>query len=158
MKCPLCHYVIISDIQAQVAIDIPEGTIIVHEYLCAKLIRREMERKSILEVLKKLSAACLILFSLSLYAEEIREEKEWVWGCQIRGRTLAGDCAMRRFTKIGEADNEVDTDEPQVLGFEPGNVPVSKGGKPIFTRLLEKRFLRPSETKMVNGARCTCGR
>lgn len=104
----------------------------------------------------------LIAFGVTLFvagqlmAEEVRDEKEWVWGCQIRGRAVSGDCVMRRFTKVGEANNDVDTDEPQILGFEPGNVPVSRDGQPIFTRLLEVKFLPPGHTKLIGGAKCTC--
>lgn len=99
----------------------------------------------------------VILFvGAQLIAEEVYDPKEWVWGCQIKGRTLDGNCVMTRFTKVGDADNDVDTDEPQVLGFQPGNVPVNKDGKPIFTRLLEVKFLRPGTVKLVSGAKCMC--
>lgn len=100
----------------------------------------------------------LLVGATFVHAEEVYPEKEWVWGCQIRGRTLSGDCVVRKFTKVGDADNDVDTDEEQVLGFEPGNVPVSRSGEPIWTRLKADRFLMPGHTKLVSGAKCSCGR
>ena len=104
-----------------------------------------------------LIAVGIVLFTgAQLFAEEIKDEKEWEWGCQIRGRSLAGECVMRKFTKVGEADNDVDTDEPQVLGFEPGNVPISKDGKPIFSRLKEYLFLKRGEVKLHSASKCQC--
>lgn len=88
-------------------------------------------------------------------AEEIYPEKEWVWGCQIKGRTLEGECVVRLFTKVGEADSDVDTGEPRILGFEPGNVPIVNG-KPVWTRLPDKLFLKKGEIKMMFGAKCGC--
>lgn len=99
----------------------------------------------------------LLVGATYVHAEEVYDQKEWVWGCQIRGRALNGDCVVRKFTKVGNADNDVDTDEEQVLGFEPGNVPISRDGKPIFTRMKTNLFLSPKQTKIVLGAKCSCG-
>ena len=110
---------------------------------------------------------CLFLWLIVLFvliiafadigkAEEIYPQKEWVWGCQIKGRSLEGGCVLRLFTKVGEADNDVDTDEPQILGFEPGNVEVNRKGQPIWMRIPARLFLRKGETKMMFASRCGC--
>lgn len=83
-------------------------------------------------------------------------QKDWIWGCRIRGRTLEGNCLLTRFTKIGDADNNLDTDEPQILGFTPGNVKISRDGHIIPERIPEKLFLKPKEMKILGGAKCSC--
>lgn len=102
-----------------------------------------------------ISMLCAATF---VHAEEVYDQKEWVWGCQIKGRTLDGGCVLRKFTKVGETENDVDTDEERTLGFEPGNVPVTRDGKPVFTRIKSVLFLKPGETKLVSAAKCACGR
>lgn len=91
-------------------------------------------------------------------AEEVYPEKEWVWGCQIRGRTLSGDCVVRRFTKVGETENDVDTDEERTLGFEPGNLPIARDGQPIFSRIRASLFMTPGSVRLVSAAKCVCGK
>lgn len=99
-----------------------------------------------------------LAFSSIGKAEEIHPEKEWVWGCQIKGRSLEGGCVLYRFTKVGEVENDVDTDEPRVIGFEPGNVYVDSQGRPVWMRIPAKSFLQPGEVKLVSGAKCVCAR
>jgi hypothetical protein len=90
-------------------------------------------------------------------ADNVYPENEWVWGCQIRGRSLNGACITRQFTKVGEADNDVDTDDPRVLGFEPGNVPLNRDGKPVWSRLNLSLFMKPGEVRIKNASTCKCG-
>lgn len=100
--------------------------------------------------------ALLFCFAAAAVAEEIYPEKEWVWGCQIKGRTMDGQCRMQRFTKVGETENDVDTDEPRVVGFVPGNVPISKSGKPIWSRIPASSFMNPGTVRLTNGTKCAC--
>ena len=105
-----------------------------------------------------LIAISVLLLTTQLMAEEVYPEKEWVWGCQIRGRSLSGDCAVRRFTKVGETENDVDTDEERVLGFEPGNVPITDDGEPVYSRIKAAFWLKPGEVRIWSAATCQCAR
>ena len=160
MKCAYCHNIIITDLQAQTLVELPEGDVPVHAVHCKEAIQKAIKKGETMNILKRLSAAIVLLglLAFSVFAEEIREEKEWVWGCQIRGRTLDGNCVVRRFTKVGDADNDVDTDEEQVLGFEPGNVPIARDGQPIFSRLRSALFMKPGEVRLVSASKCSCSK
>lgn len=99
-----------------------------------------------------------MLASTHTYGEEVYPEKEWVWGCQIRGRSVSGECVMWKFTKVGETENDVDTDEPRVLGFEPGNMPISRDGMPIWSRIRAPMWMKPGEVRIYEAATCKCSR
>lgn len=103
--------------------------------------------------------AWMLVGATYVQAEEVNDPKEWIWGCQIKGRTLDGGCALMRFTQVGDADNDVDTDVQRILGFEPGNLQISKiDGKPIWERINQDMFLKPGETRLYSAAKCTCAR
>lgn len=106
-----------------------------------------------------LAVLCMALGVATAYSEDVKDQKEWVWGCQIKGRTLDGGCALRRFTQVGDADNDVDTDVQRILGFEVGNLQISKiDGKPIWERINQDLFLKPGETRLYSATKCTCAR
>lgn len=114
------------------------------------------------ETMKKgflLAVLCVVLGVTTAHTEEIKDQKEWVWGCTIKGRTLDGGCALRRFTEVGDADPDTDTGAFRLLGFEPGNVVISKiDGQPIWMRINQDLFLKPGETRLYSAAKCTCAR
>lgn len=85
---------------------------------------------------------------------EIPGQDEWVEGGVIRGITLDRQCRIRPFTKVGIANDNPDDGKPQILGFEPGNVQISRNGEPIWERVYAYLFLKKGEAKMVNGVLC----
>jgi len=110
VKCPYCHQPIIQDIQAIKPVEVPEGTIFVHETPCEALIKRQMERNEIFSVLKRLSPAVLILafliFAISVSAEEKEKprlnEKAFKQGCICTGESYSGDAQYDKVLAVAE--------------------------------------------------------
>lgn len=103
--------------------------------------------------------ALIIFFVLSIYATsvnaEVSPEKEWVKGCVVVGRTNSGSNLFRPFIKTGDTEDDPDTGEVQILGYEPGNV-IIKNGQVVWERVHEQVFIQLNKHKPVNGRPCGC--
>lgn len=83
----------------------------------------------------------LLLAGAALEADEVYEEGDWVKG-GVASRTNSGQCYYKPFVKVGITNDDPDTGEPQIIGYTPGNVQVSRKGDVIWERVHEKRFAR----------------
>lgn len=98
-----------------------------------------------------------VMFALGAKAEDvIYPEKEWVKGAVVVGVKNDGGCVYKPFVKTGDTNNNPDDDQPQILGYEPGNVMISKDGEVIWERVYEAQFIPLNKRKTVNGRVCAC--
>lgn len=155
MKCRYCHKPIIADIQAQTAVEMPEGHAIVHETPCSLLLKREIERNGILKALAKLSAAIIvIIFALSLKAEQPNagDPKTDVKGCICTYSSQSGKFYFEAFIKTADKESPDENGEPEIWGFnvEPGNLELVheiRDGKVIPVNVKAKEWI-PADGKM----------
>src|SRR5690242_2647635 len=87
-----------------------------------------------------------VLFLLALIspadvdAQEVQPQDQWVKGAVLLGRSNAGNCIAHPFVNVDEADDDPDTGEPQILGYEPGNVQTNRKGEVIWERVKQNLF------------------
>lgn len=126
MKCRYCHQPIIADVQAQTAVEMPEGYAFVHETPCSLLLKREIERNGLLKALAKLSAAILvIIFALTLKAEQPNagDPKTDIRGCLCTYNGGNGQFYFEAFIKTADKESLGQDGEAEIWGFnvEPNN-------------------------------------
>jgi hypothetical protein len=64
-----------------------------------------------------------------------------VKGAVFLGNTISGDCMWKPFIKTDDTMDNPDTNEPQILGYSPGNVVIARDGKDIIPeRVLASAF------------------
>ena len=94
------------------------------------------------------------LILLLLLSSDIENEKDWVKGAVVVAVTNSGGCLFKPFVKTGITEDNPDTGEPQILGYEPGNVIISKKGEVIWERVEERVFLPRGQAKVIRGRMC----
>jgi len=101
-----------------------------------------------------------ILFALACLspndadAAEVKKGDEWVKGALVLGVSNAGNCVFAPFVMVGQADDDPDTGDGQILGYEPGDVRTDREGHIIWQRAAEAQFVKLGGLKSVKGRVC----
>lgn len=169
--CEFCHRPFIPDVYGmnpKILEAFEEDQFIVHEHCAQEIIDKMKEKKGnkeqnkvLFEILKKISAACIVLYFLiacgvKAFGSEINSEKEWIKGSVVIGIKNDGGCVFKPFVKVGDAEDNSDNDKSQILGYSPGNVYVDGKGQVVFERVYEEQFIPLHQHRSVHGRLCSC--
>jgi hypothetical protein len=106
--------------------------------------------------MKFLLFGLILMVSPFLYGEEVKVT-EVTKGCVVLYCSYSGSAVMKSFVKVADSEqDDADTDEPQIWGYDPSNVTKDKSGKIIFERVKEKQFIRRGGYKTQGACTAHC--
>lgn len=154
-RCKVCREIIIPDLEAQ---GIHKDSFIHVRCYVGAIIWEGC--KLFLKILGLvILAAIYVAMCTKANAQETDEKddpKNWVKGGVVIGITNDGKCLFKPFIKVGDTENDPDTDKPQILGFSPGNVYIDRHGRMVWERVLEEVFIPLGRFKTIHGRMCKC--
>lgn len=106
--------------------------------------------------MKRLVTAILLITVSTLFGETVKPT-ERTKGCVMRGCSFEGGCITQLFVKVANDENDdPDTGQSQIWGYDPLNVHKDSKGNVVFVREFEKDFLRIGQVRHTTGGACIC--
>lgn len=102
--------------------------------------------------MRRATVLCVAMLSIAPNSKSsTRPKEEWVKGAVVVAVKSDGGCVFKPFVKVEDTDGE---EEPQILGYSPGNVHVNSSGEIVWERVSEAHFIPLRGFKSVRGRIC----